>query len=266
MTDEIVAITDSDISKAWGKVLLTAMSPGDRLRPMCVSITGFGDEGPSEVHEIREALDKLLSEDDKTFSTKITSETIFPYTHWSRKKPSRQELYATYLEKFLPRYRRQTPRKKKGTYFERLINFSGYAKDSAGLIVPKSINQLEHIITVWNHYKEIGRSPAHAKLQASCFDPNKDHDASPYLEFPCLQQVGFSYSTDGLLAVTGYYTTQYIISRAYGNYLGLYHLGIFMAKEMGLKLSKINCFTANPKLDRNKSSLRQLQAIANSYI
>ena len=35
--------------------------------------------------------------------------------------------------------------------------------------------------------------------------------------------------------MTGFYATQYVVERAYGNYLGLCRLGEFMAHEMGLK-------------------------------
>lgn len=262
MTTDTMMILDSSISKAWGKVFLGAMSPGGILGPMCVSIAGFGENGPEESPEVRHALDTILRSGDNTFPSKITAATIFPYAYWATKRPSRDELFAWYLDEFLPRYVARTPRKKKETYFERLIAYRGHETAGPLNVVPKLINQLDHILTVWNLYKTKGKSPARSKLQASCFDPSRDHDSTPYTEFPCLQQIGFSYDDSGGLTVTGYYTVQYIMDRAYGNYIGLYHLGLFMAHEMGLKLIRVNCFTANPRLgDYNKSDLRGLERI-----
>jgi len=43
------------------------------------------------------------------------------------------------------------------------------------------------------------------------------------------------------LIVIGLYAKQHIFERAYGNYLGLYQLGQFMAHEMGLQLTTVHC-------------------------
>ena len=53
-----------------------------------------------------------------------------------------------------------------------------------------------------------------------------------------------------------------IAHRAYGNYLGLCHLGHFMAHELGLELVRVNCFIARPELgDITKSVLRRIEKI-----
>ena len=70
---------------------------------------------------------------------------------------------------------------------------------------------------------------------------------------------------DGL-AVTGFYATQHIFEKAYGNYMGLCRLGRFMAHEMKLKLTRMTCIAACAKLgDVKKSELepmaKQLRAI-----
>src|SRR5205823_13372804 len=62
------------------------------------------------------------------------------------------------------------------------------------------------------------------------------------------QQVSFTYDDDNRLAVNAYYPTQYIFDRAYGNYLGLCHLGNFMARELGLIMVRLNCFIGHPEL------------------
>lgn len=241
MSPGIILVEETSVAEAWKNAYIFLKESGDKaLRPMCVSIFDIENEIPVERSEIMYKIDDLLSTSDKCFKTRITAQTIFPYTHWSNHKLTRWELFDWYKHEYLPRYKATTKRKKKETYFERLINYK-----------PKNcntpVNQLEEILLNWEHYKGMSRSPARSKLQASCFDPTRDLNKEPYMEFPCLQQVGFSFSDKGELSVNGYYTIQYIVERAYGNYLGLLYLGLFMAHEMHLKLSKINIFVASPR-------------------
>ena len=81
-------------------------------------------------------------------------------------------------------------------------------------------------------------------MQAAIIDPALDHTNSQQLGFPCLHQVAFTPDGDAGLAVTGFYATQYLFDRAYGNYLGLCRLGRFMAHEMGLKLARMTCIAS----------------------
>lgn len=73
--------------------------------------------------------------------------------------------------------------------------------------------------------------------------------------------MSFSYDEADQLAVNAYYPTQYIMDRAYGNYLGLCHLGRFMAKDMGLTMVRLNCFIGLPELG-NKWTKRELEPLA----
>jgi hypothetical protein len=86
-------------------------------------------------------------------------------------------------------------------------------------------------------------------LQATTFDPGRDHVASAQLGFPCLQQVSFEPTAAGLV-VNAFYATQQIFDKAYGNYLGLAQLGAFMAHEMGTLLVRMNVMVGVAKLER----------------
>jgi len=85
-------------------------------------------------------------------------------------------------------------------------------------------------------------------FQASIFDPGRDHDGIAQLPFPCLQHVSFVPQGE-TLTLNAFYATQQLLNKAYGNYLGLCRLGNFMAHEMGLTFSKMNCFIGVAKLD-----------------
>jgi hypothetical protein len=59
---------------------------------------------------------------------------------------------------------------------------------------------------------------------------------------------------------TGFYPTQYIFEKAYGNYLGLCQLGTFIAHEIGVSLEGIRCFVNHPVAGNpRKTNLRDLE-------
>ena len=96
-------------------------------------------------------------------------------------------------------------------------------------------------------------------MQAGLFDPHKDHTHQPMRGFPCLQQVSFARCGNTGLSITGYYATQYVVERAYGNYLGLCRLGRFMAHEMGLRFERMVCIATPLILYRTKKSVKGLE-------
>ena len=74
-------------------------------------------------------------------------------------------------------------------------------------------------------------------------------------------QLAFDPQSNGGLNITGVYVTQYVIDRAYGNVLGLIRLGNFMAHEMGLTLTRVNCVATRAVLGNvAKRDLKQLAA------
>jgi len=50
--------------------------------------------------------------------------------------------------------------------------------------------------------------------------------------------------------MNAFYATQQLFDKAYGNFLGLSHLGAFIANEMGLRLEQLNIFAGIEKLER----------------
>ena len=192
---------------------------------------------------IRKLLDDALADDKKQLSCHEVANTIFPISLWNP-EADRKQLYE--------RYRRIMPnvltyrRNRHGVYFQRLIAFghgSAYGGDD--------VNQLEHIIQTWH-----GGNRRRSALHAAIFDPYKDHTHQRMRGFPCLQQVAFAPQGSDGLAVTGFYATQYIFERAYGNYLGLCRLGRFMAQEMGKQLTQVTCVASRALRDRPKGVLQ----------
>ena len=241
-----LTIEEKNISVAWAKAFIRVVNAGE-IAPLTVVIRGFSDGEPMEVERIRQLLDEALAAEEKPLSCNEVANTIFPMSLWNP-QASRQILYERY-RRIMPRVL-GFPRNKYGVYFQRLIAFGRNSADFDG------VNQLEHIIQTWscgNHRR--------TALQASIFDPFKDHTHQLQRGFPCLQHVAFAKDGSDGLAVTGYYVTQYIFERAYGNYLGLSRLGSFMAKEMDLELTQVTCVASPAQCDGNKKK-STLRAVA----
>jgi hypothetical protein len=58
--------------------------------------------------------------------------------------------------------------------------------------------------------------------------------------------------------VTGFYATQTLFERAYGNYVGLCDLGRFFANAWGLSLTRVTCVTSVAQLDISTTDARTL--------
>lgn len=237
-------IEENNLSVGWAKAFLSVMNKRE-IAPLTVVIRRFDRGEPMEAAPIRRLLDEALGADQKPLSCHAVANTIFPISLWNP-QADRQLLYDRYRQ-ILPRVRKY-PGNRYGVYFQRLIAF-GQTPTSEG------VNQLEHIIRTW-HRGNHRRSALHAAI----FDPNYDHTHQRTRGFPCLQQVAFAPQGSDGLAVTGFYATQYIYERAYGNYLGLCRLGRFMAQEMEKQLTQVTCIAS--LATRGKKTKGSLQGLA----
>ena len=241
-----VVLADQNLSLAWGRALLALCRRGTTLiAPLTVTITGL-DAGVQEHAGIRNALDDLLTTKDMK-SVRTTASTIFPASMWRRDAP-RDRIYERYLAAY-SRIKHACRANQYGTYFHRMI---AYLPDG----VDEPVNQLEHIIATY-----AGNNHRRSALQAVIFDPTRDHTNQRQRGFPCLHQVAFSPVDDGNLAVTGFYGTQHIVRRAYGNYVGLCQLGEFIARELHLQLSRVTCVAAVAELGIEKAAVKDLATI-----
>ena len=234
-------IKGKNVSEVWARAYYYVhTSIGHEASPLIICIEPESPESPEEDMNIRKQLDGALLEVSKItkkppLSVETVANTIFPKNLWNPHL-GREMLYE--------RYRRIWPmiskckRNNLGVYFQRMI-----AYESHNGAAP--MNQLEHIIHAYG--KNVHRRSA---LQINIFNPGTDHSIKPYLSFPCLANVAFVPKGDAL-TVSGYYPVQSIFERGYGNYLGLIHLGHFVASEMGLRLTKVIC-NANVALRGNE--------------
>jgi len=225
---------NANLSLAWAEVFFRLMEPGvNEMAPAVITLSDFDEKSlPVEVPGVQAAINKVNDQLCRTVAS-----TIFPNSLWlPESQDDARRLYGRY-EKVWPVIARCRANGK-GVYFRRLTAYApeGHPKGKA------PVNQLEHIVDTHK-----GGNHRHSALQASIFDPTRDHTNSRQRGFPCLQQVAFGVS-DGALEVTGFYALQHHVPKAYGNYLGLCWLGRFMAKQMGLRLAQVTCIASSLKL------------------
>lgn len=244
-------IDEEGVSRAYARLILAvADSPGVEVAPLVLSINGFlPDRTTPEDGPLRAEMDALLNSKGR-MSVDDVAFTIFPEELWRLAQRNRTRLFE-YFRLAWPSYRAMNPRANgRGLYFQRMTMYGRGPCDG---------NQLEWILGQ-SARKGVRRSMA----QVATFDPGRDHDATAQLGFPCLQQVSFVPASDGLV-VNGFYATQQIFDKAYGNYLGLARLGAFMAHEMGIPLARLNVMVGVAKLERigkTDAAMRPLIAAA----
>jgi hypothetical protein len=251
-TDPPILIERSNLSLAWADAFLVALDGKRGLRPLVITIGNFESLLPPEVATIRETLDERLVALGKN-ACDASAMMIFPYKPWVRRgMPGCTEFSKFCVTRLLPRLKKLDARNQYGTYFGRMMAYSGTRTSG-----PREVNQLQFIIELLSNKQ---KRPRQSALQIACFDPAKDHTGQPVRGFPCLQQVSVAYDDLGNFALNAYYPTQYIFDRGYGNYLGLCHLGHFLSREVGLRFSRLTCFVGRPELGKEVSK-RDIQSL-----
>lgn len=234
---EPFVIAETSVSRAYAKLLLHILDgAGTEISPLVLTISGFGQDGdiPEDL-AVRTALDALLLCKGKR-DVEDVAYTIFPQRLWELAHGDRAMLFA-YYGMAIPAYKAMNRKANgRGLYFER---FTMYGRG------PCDGNQLEWILSQYESRPGVRRS----MLQATTFDPERDHTASAQLGFPCLQHVSLEPTIAGLV-VNAFYATQQLFDKAYGNYLGLAQLGAFMAHEMNIPLARLNVTVGVAKLER----------------
>jgi len=242
-----LVISESNLSHAWGRVLwhIAKNKNTSEIKPLIVSLTGFTNGLPNEDDDIRKSLDAFLEKEKNTYSVEIVAFTIFPHRYWQVAGGDREMLYQIYMDAFPHLQAANGKANNKGLYFQRLISYGAGRGPCNG-------NQLEFIIKEF-----LARGGRRSKFQASTYDPEIDSNSQSYMPFPCLQQVSFVRTDEGLV-VNAFYAMQYLVERGYGNFLGLSHLGEFMATQMGMKLAQVNIMAGVEKLTYSQAKMKSL--------
>lgn len=154
-------------------------------------------------------------------------------------------LFERYLE-MLPTLM-TLPANSAGTYFSRMITWPGK---------PGGVNQLERRI----HFLRVARENGRAAHSAS----DIQIDTVPGIEiyaatderqegFPCLSHISLT-AMDGRLSMNAVYRHWHLITRAYGNLIGLSELLAFLAQQSGFEVGELMVTATKANTERNPYS------------
>lgn len=243
-------IEEANLTFAWARAMKIVSAPGRKeMAPLVVSVTGFDDIGAfREEPTIRRSLDEMLAREGMQTVDTVAG-TIFPRSMWNPSAP-RQQLFDRYL-RVAGRLHHADSKNRRGIYFERMVTGGPPGKE----------NQLDFGLRTYRARNGVRRSV----LQIAVFDPAQDHSTAAQLGFPCLQHVTFA-PTDGGLCLNAFYASQYMVERAYGNYVGLCQLGRFAAHELDMRLVRMTCFTGIAECEVAKSKLARLMKVVSEVV
>ena len=246
----IYSHVEISLAAAWSRAFLTLSAPPERnLSPCLVSIAANELGEPIEDDDLRHALDAALEESGHQSIEKV-AKSIFPQAMWRRSNGDRHKLFADY-QTYMPDFVAMEPNKNcHGIYFGRLIGYGMKPKDGSqeAHLPAESLkaggNQLEYIIGACKPGAQ------RMGLQATIYDPVRDQTAAR-CGFPCLQHMSFAPDFKRkTLSLNAFYATQQLFIKAYGNWLGLFRLGAFVAGQTDLRFERLNCFTGIQKMEQ----------------
>jgi hypothetical protein len=238
-----VLVTGTSVSTVWLAAAKALNEHGSHIPNLVVAV----QQPATEDSNIRGALDRLISEHRAAggrdvFPVETVANTIFPAEYFPTLEDpeARTRGYDKYKES--QRLRRRAKGSRRGTYFERMIDWNG------------DNNQLERVITKLNQARELGHecsnltevaisTPEDYELRV--YNPSKDQVQEG---FPCLSHISVSL-VSGRLHLTSTYRSQFFLSRAYGNLLGLGRLLTFISAQTGYPVGELVNVATHARLD-----------------
>lgn len=252
------SIEHNTIEEAWCELFLAGMhTPTGVLGATAITVNIQNSANlVNWKSPIVSQVNKLLREKDKP-GIRETANTIFPFSEWNIHRWDIDELSNWFLNEYLPRLKANPKPHARKSYFERMVNFGKEQKEGS--------NQLKFLLENCASAAERHTHFRRSGMQIAIFDPLRDHTKSAQKNFPCLQQLGIHFLTDGSLGVSAYYPTQFILERAYGNYIGICQLGHFLATQLKIEFKEFVCFIGSPRLGKlKKGELSELAELVNN--
>ena len=195
----------------------------------------------TEIPEIRAEADQLIATSTKKpWPIDTTRNTIFPAA-WARRNPEPADLAAYYRERY-PQLR-QFGDNNKGTYFGRVVAYPR-ADGTTGDQLTDTVRKLRQELK--------SPTPKSSRYEINIYSEAKD---TPTMSFPCLAHVSV-HMHDRRLHMQAVYRNEYLVGRAYGNFLGLGNLQAYIAGSTGLQVGELLMTVNHAELDGNSGPVK----------
>lgn len=174
-----------------------------------------------------------------------TRNTIFPASY-ARRTNGPAELSAYYRQRYTKDGLRGFPENKYGTYFGRIVAYPRGDGDHPADQLTDTVRKLK---------AELKRgSNKSSRYEINVFNERKDTRST---SFPCLAHLSV-HMHDGKLHMQAIYRNEFLVGRAYGNYLGLGELQAYIAAQAGLDVGELLMTLGHVELDSTKGPIRAM--------
>jgi hypothetical protein len=232
------------VSHAWVQAVATVGElPGRHAFHLIVRI----QRPQVELPIVRTMADKLLS-DLRLDPVTTVANTLFPAA-LARLHPEPAHLAERY-RRLYPRLRK-FPANRGGTYFGRLVE------------LPSEQGNVDQLTDIVDKLRRSARGQKRkATYEADCSNPSMavyrdTKDRRKTMGFPCLSFCSFQLDVDQVHLVA-HYRSQYLVQRAYGNYLALGQLLDYVATAAGLKTGQLTVIAGHASVERNIAKTRRV--------
>ncbi len=240
---------------------------GGKTINLSVVIERAGEEDAG----VREVLDRFLAErrgkDVSPIST--VANTIFPQSLYLPKLGDKAQSHLYEMYRVGYPVRRRCPGNEHGTYFNRMIAWSGQEGEFNQL--ERAIAKLRSQLATPNpksSFYEVGVSAVEdafgdepagmgdGTAEMRIYSPGHDNRV---MGFPCLSHISLKLF-ERRVHLTALYRNQHFIRKAYGNYLGLSRLLLFICREVGCEPGELVCISthADAELSFGKGNVSML--------
>ncbi len=255
-------IREQSISAGWAETARALMQSKNRsLYHLVTRISNPEQEDAA----IRTGIDGLLERKNLPRIGTVAN-TIFP-VELAQSSRDVEHLSSRYRELY-PRLKR-FPGSQRGTYFGRLVEYptsKGNVDQLTGL-VRKLQQEVSRRGPYSVRYEVNVESPALDQDQETRGDSSPTSSLSIYATsvdtipraFPCLSHCSFQLD-HGVLHLVAHYRSQYLVARAYGNYLGLAHLLQYVSRTAELAMGELMVVAGKVQIDPEIAN-RDLNAI-----
>lgn len=255
-----LVIHGDNLSEAWARTVVAVAAAHKKHKAFHV-VTRVSDP-TYEDDRIREMADGILAERNMAPITAVAN-TLFPHA-LARRTSDPEALGKRYLD-LLPMLQHLDRENRRGTYFERLVNYettTGHLNQLAELI-----RRLKQEIAVRDNSTTGPKAARYEvpmeQLTANLPVSEAEHDTNP-IGFPCLTLLSFQLDDDRL-HVLAHYRSHYLFQRAYGNYLAVCRLLCYVCEQTGLTPSQATVVAGYAKVDQHrKASVAVLDEYLNS--
>jgi thymidylate synthase len=245
-------VVAENLSEAWlDAVRLVRPVKGHKVVHLMVRIL----KPESEDAGIRAGAQELIdewnvgkAERDRLYDVETTRNTLFPAA-WARKRPKPEELVAYYRDRYTKDGLLGFRHNEKGTYFGRIVAYpreKGSPADQLSDTVRKLLQELD----------STRGSKKSSRYEINIY--NEPLDRNP-MSFPCLAHLSV-HLHQGRLEMQAVYRNEFLVGRAYGNFLGLAELQAYMASAASVAVGELMVTIGHAELDGHLRSVDQILA------